>query len=74
MKKDIEKIKLLLPHWIKHNEEHTDEYKRWLERIRKDVSEDIVKNLEKAIQLMEESNKYLKSTLDEMKKKAANLS
>ncbi|MCD6256586.1 hypothetical protein J7J45_00810 [Candidatus Aerophobetes bacterium] len=74
MKKDIEKIKLLLPHWIKHNEEHTDEYKRWLERIRKDVSKDMVKNMEKAIQLMEESNKYLKSTLDEMKKKAANSS
>jgi len=68
MKKDVEKLKLLLPHWIEHTEEHTNDYKKWLERLKGDVSEDIAKNFEKAIQLTEESNKYLKSTLDKMRK------
>jgi len=27
MKRDVEKLKMLLPHWIRHNEEHKNEYK-----------------------------------------------
>jgi len=68
MKKDVEKLKLLLPHWIEHTEEHADEYKKWLERIKGDISDDIAKNFEKAIQLTEKSNKYLQSTLDKVDK------
>ena len=26
---DIEKLRVLLPHWIEHNEEHATEFGRW---------------------------------------------
>ena len=39
MRKDVEKLKLLLPHWIEHTEEHADEYKKWLERVKESVSD-----------------------------------
>lgn len=27
-----EKLRILLPHWIEHNEEHADEFRRWAEQ------------------------------------------
>jgi hypothetical protein len=26
---EIEKLRMLIPHWIEHNEEHAEEYRRW---------------------------------------------
>jgi len=68
MKRDVEKLKMLLPHWIRHNEEHKNEYKKWLERVKGNVSENIIESFEKVIELSEQSNKYLKSILDKMEK------
>lgn len=43
IKDDVEKLKRLLPHWIKHNDEHTKIYKDWAERMsslgKKELSE-----------------------------------
>jgi len=30
---DIEKLKILLPHWIEHNQEHAQEFRAWAERV-----------------------------------------
>ncbi len=29
---EIEKLRVLLPHWIEHNEEHAAEFRQWAER------------------------------------------
>jgi len=29
---DQDKLRLLLPHWIEHNKEHADEFRRWAEK------------------------------------------
>lgn len=29
---DQDKLRLLLPHWMEHNGEHADEYRRWAEK------------------------------------------
>jgi hypothetical protein len=26
---EAEKLRVLIPHWIEHNEEHAEEYRRW---------------------------------------------
>jgi hypothetical protein len=26
---EVEKLRVLIPHWIEHNEEHAGEYRRW---------------------------------------------
>jgi hypothetical protein len=28
---ELDKLRVLIPHWISHNEEHADEFKRWAE-------------------------------------------
>jgi hypothetical protein len=29
---EIEKLRMLIPHWIEHNNEHAEEYRRWAEQ------------------------------------------
>ena len=40
---DLEKLKTLLPHWMKHNDEHAKTYKNWAEKMsslgKKELSE-----------------------------------
>ena len=40
---DVEKLKTLLPHWMKHNDEHAKTYKNWAEKMsslgKKELSE-----------------------------------
>ena len=30
---DKEKLRLLLPHWIEHNQEHAAEFREWARRV-----------------------------------------
>jgi hypothetical protein len=32
MTSDLEKLRVLLPHWIEHNAEHAGEFRTWAER------------------------------------------
>ena len=34
MPTDLEKLRVLLPHWIEHNAEHAGEFRTWAERGR----------------------------------------
>jgi hypothetical protein len=29
---DLDKVRVLLSHWIEHNEEHADEFRRWADQ------------------------------------------
>ena len=29
---DQDKLRLLLPHWMEHNQEHAEEFRRWAEK------------------------------------------
>jgi len=31
---DLQKLRVLLPHWIEHNAEHAAEFREWAERVR----------------------------------------
>ncbi|HEY47041.1 MAG TPA: hypothetical protein G4O14_09690 [Anaerolineae bacterium] len=39
---DVEKLKILLPHWIKHNQEHAQEFRTWAERAEKSQQDFLV--------------------------------
>jgi hypothetical protein len=46
---DLEKLKKLLPHWMKHNDEHTKTHKDWAEKMSSLGKEELSEAL-KAIQ------------------------
>jgi hypothetical protein len=38
---EVEKLRVLIPHWIEHNEEHAEEFRRWAE-LTEEASQDIL--------------------------------
>ncbi len=43
---DLEKLKRLLPHWMKHNDEHAKTYKDWAEKMTSLGKEELAEVLE----------------------------
>jgi|GEM_PF-828558 len=52
---DLTRLALLLPHWIEHNAEHADEFRRWAERARDAGRDHIAYHLEMAVQALTEA-------------------
>lgn len=38
---ELEKLRVLIPHWIEHNEEHAREFQRWAELVT-EASQDVL--------------------------------
>jgi len=55
---DLDKLRILLPHWIEHNAEHAAEFRTWAERADA-ANEDILA----AAQLIESANVSLQAAL-----------
>jgi hypothetical protein len=54
----IQKIKVLIPHWISHNEEHAGEYRKWAERLEAEGLVDPAERLRQAADLVMGSNRH----------------
>ena len=59
--KESEKLRVLIPHWIEHNEEHALEFKRWAERAGQ-ASPDLLA----AVDLMNQVNPHLGIALEKL--------
>ena len=62
---DLEKLQLLLPHWIEHNAEHADELRSWADLIQLSGRVDVAERLFAAAALLEEAGGQLSRLLDE---------
>lgn len=58
---EIEKLRVLLPHWIEHNEEHATEFRQWAKRTN-EASTDIIA----AAYQMEIVNRSLRAALEKL--------
>jgi len=57
--KELEKLRVLLPHWIEHNGEHAEEFREWAQRAGE--AEDPILA---AAELVEEANARLEEALE----------
>jgi len=65
-KSEIEKLRILLDHWIEHNKEHGDEFRQWAEKAR-DLGEAVVQeNMLDAAQYMDKAGESLLRALQEL--------
>lgn len=62
-KTDMEKLRILIDHWIEHNEEHADEFKKWAERARAAGNEAVYDDILKAIGKLRDVNENLRAAL-----------
>jgi hypothetical protein len=58
---DVEKLRVLLPHWIEHNAEHAAEFRAWAERV------DAARvQIESAASGLEAANQALREALEQL--------
>jgi hypothetical protein len=56
-----QKLRVLIPHWIEHNQEHAQEFLRFLE-----AAGDAATDLEKAAEQMAQVNQALAAALEKL--------
>jgi hypothetical protein len=41
---ETDKLRVLIPHWIEHNSEHADEFRRWAEQAGDAAADILLRN------------------------------
>jgi hypothetical protein len=60
------KLRVLLPHWIEHNNNHIAEFRKWESEARTESGQEVALLLEKAISDMEKAGKSLSEALEKV--------
>jgi hypothetical protein len=61
---DLEKLQLLLSHWLQHNESHGAEYLKWAGVARQDGHEATAEFIEQAVELLKKADESLGKALE----------
>ena len=61
--KDLEKLRVVLPHWIEHNIGHGREFAKWAETLASAGEEEIAGLLKKAEAFLHDADSVLKEAL-----------
>lgn len=65
---DLAKLRILLPHWIEHNDEHAGSFREWAGRARGMGLEAVAKQIEVAAEEMAACGQALAAALKELEK------
>jgi len=63
---DIKNLKTVMPYFLKHNKEHVEDIKKWLQKADDSELNEIAEDLRKVIQLSEEINKCFEATIKKL--------
>ncbi len=64
---DIDKLRVLLPHWVIHNKEHGSEFATWAEKVRTSdhqAADDIAAQLSRAVSACHEVTEALERAME----------
>jgi hypothetical protein len=61
---DIEKLQVLLTHWLQHNESHGAEYLKWADVARQGGHTTTAACIEQAVNLLQKADESLGKALD----------
>lgn len=60
---DVEKLRILLPHWIEHNRDHGLEFAKWASQVRGAGQEETAELLERAAASLRTAEAALREAL-----------
>jgi len=60
------KLRILLPHWIEHNNNHIAEFRKWEGEARAESGQEVALLLARAISDMEKAGKSLSEALEKI--------
>jgi len=63
---DLQKLRVLLPHWIEHNDEHAAEFDLWAERARAAGQEEVAEEVALAAKQLGWVNEALTAALEKL--------
>lgn len=63
-----EKLKIVLSHWIAHNQDHSVEFKEWSEKAEAMGEKEVAADILQAIEQMEKSTGYFSQALEKLEK------
>lgn len=61
-----EKLRVLIRHWISHNEEHAQEYRKWADRLEAEGLAEIAEPIRQAADLVVTSNSQFLSAQNKL--------
>jgi hypothetical protein len=64
MASDVDKLRVLLPHWIEHNAEHAAEFRTWAEKARAAGQEEVAEEIDTAAKELGWVNDALNAALN----------
>ena len=65
---EMEKLKILLDHWIEHNKEHGEEFREWAEKAREVGKVVVHEDMLRAAGHMDKASESLRKALEELNK------
>ncbi len=65
-KSDIEKLRILLPHWIEHNNSHLAEFVKWQQAVTGEATDAAVERLAEAVEALGKAGQALDAALVEL--------
>ena len=65
-KTDMEKLQIMIEHWIEHNEEHAGEFGKWAERAKFAGNEPVHDDILRAIEKLRDANEQLRAALSKL--------
>ena len=67
-KTEMEKLKILLDHWVEHDKEHGEEFREWAEKASALGKTEVQKNVLDAARYMDKASEALLIALGELNK------
>ena len=62
---EIEKLRIILPHWIEHNKNHEEEFNKWL-ALMSEANTEVASLLEKAVLSLQNIDTVLSQISDKI--------
>jgi hypothetical protein len=62
-KTNLEKLRILLPHWIEHSHSHQEEFKKWVEIARAEGQDEAAEEIAKGLTLMHQTDHALEHAM-----------
>jgi len=56
---ELEALKVLLAHWIKHNQAHAEGFQEWIEKCEQYNLPEVAQEIEKAVELLKKAGECL---------------
>jgi hypothetical protein len=61
---ELEKLRVLIPHWIEHSHSHQHEFGKWVAVAKNEGQEEAAEAIDKALQKLVKADKYLRKALE----------